>query len=171
MHSERPAERGIALVEFALILPLLLALTLGVMELIHSTNVAKVASQLSREAANLALRQCTESASVVTCLQSQQTLIQNFARNNGFAGTEVIISYYKTSDAASPVLTQVASSGVGTYPTRFAADGSGFAPEIKSLKGQSMYIAEVYIPYTAVVRRIAGVFDFGLTFLYDVTVA
>lgn len=68
-----PRERGIALVEFALVLPLLLALVLGVVDLSRAIQFNNVLVHLTREGANLAARTTESPDRILRTLMSTAT--------------------------------------------------------------------------------------------------
>lgn len=165
-----------SLVEFALILPIMILLTFGVLELLHATNVAKIAAQLSREAANTTFREC----SIITdvniaqgCVTDRRNEFQQWAINHIDPNTRIIISIYATSPVvppAVPVLTKLNGTTDATYTSRFTAAPAGFTPAVLALSGQPIYVAEVFIPYTPVVGNIPKIFPFNFPLIYDATV-
>lgn len=76
------SQTGGAILEFAIVIPILLALSFGGFEFSRSLKIAQVGSTLSREAANLAFRRCaTETgASLTSCLQTVADDTVNFSR-------------------------------------------------------------------------------------------
>jgi len=60
--------RGISMLEFALILPILLTLLLGVMDFSRAIQFNNIISNMSREGANLASRTLQSSASIISVL-------------------------------------------------------------------------------------------------------
>jgi Flp pilus assembly protein TadG len=108
-------ESGQALLEFALVVPLILLLVLGVVEVSYATLDQHVVSRMSREGSNLISRDTTMTDSA-TALASMSSLPVNF--NDG--SSTVIFSVVKqvaTAGAANfnkPVLYQ--RFVYGTYP-------------------------------------------------------
>jgi len=64
----RRASQGISMVEFALILPILLTLLLGVIDLSRAIHFNNIISTMSREGANLASRTSQSSESIISVL-------------------------------------------------------------------------------------------------------
>lgn len=170
----RNSESGVAVLEFALVLPLILLLTLCVNEVIRTSSAKKVVTQLSREAVNLAYRECTGLADrqlVVNCLNQQRDNIQLFARTNIHPEAEIILSYYETGPAPQKILSEKATSSGNLNPSRFSTTNGAFKSEITVLESQGIYVGEAFIPYRPVIREFLRIFGWNITMVYDATVA
>ena len=147
--------RGQAVAEFALVLPLLLFLFLGMVEIGNALSVSYTLSKLSREAANIASRG-TSLDTVLTVVASSGQDIK-LARRGGSVVTRLEIG----SDGPV-VLEQVASpgfedrsrlGGVGNSPVSFASYGLE--------TGNTQYVVEIfyyYRPITPFARIFQGAF-------------
>ncbi len=168
-------ECGIAIVELALILPLLLIITLASLELIRESTSVKIAVQLSREAANLAYRECVNRINspdeAVECLSLCQQEVMQRARDTIGSNVTVILSYYTTDTAAAPLLWRLAEVGSSvTYPTKYTAATLAPHSYIATKPDQPIVIGEVYVPYTAVIRAVGGFFHNSDGAAYDATI-
>lgn len=164
------------MVELALILPALMLFVFGGYELVRTDMTKKVATQLSREAANLAYRQCIartgDPDDMRDCLLTCIRQIQNSAVNMGHPGLVVLISYYASGETALDPFRRIAIAGDGDpkHATRFAADNDSLSPAIRALPLQRVFLGEVYVPYEPVVARIGSIFHYEMGWLYDASV-
>lgn len=137
----RRSERGQELVELALILPILLFILLGTMELGHAFGVAHAMTGLSREGASLAARGAT-------LAQVAQVVIDNGTdiEMNTLGG--VIASRVVVQGGAPTVTDQFAQGGAGS--SRLGALG-GTALSLQGLaglqEGRVLYVVEVFHAY------------------------
>ena len=173
MYRSRLSESGAAALEFALVLPVILLLTLCVNELIRTSSAKKVVTQLSREAANIAYRECTGLADrqvLLNCLNQQRDNIQLFARANIHPDAEIILSYYEIGPAPQRLLMEKGISTGQLNRTRFSTTNGAFKAEITVLDSQAIYVGEAFIPYRPVIREFLNIFGWDLTMVYDATV-
>lgn len=89
-------QRGGAILEFSLVVPLLLSLSFAGFEFSRSLKILQIGSTLSREAANLAFRRCAvETGTALTsCLQGTANGIVNFSRIT-LPNVSIILSVYQ----------------------------------------------------------------------------
>ena len=137
----RAGDRGQGLVELVLIVPVLLTLTFGILELGTLLDVSHSITSLSREGANLAARGASlDSVLYVTVLNGQAVGLDD--------GGGVIASRIDLQDAVPMITAQLASPGyVGR--SRLGQLGS----PASGLVGQGLtnartyHIVEVFAPY------------------------
>ncbi|ESR24829.1 TadE/TadG family type IV pilus assembly protein [Lutibaculum baratangense] len=133
-------ERGVSAVEFALILPILVLLYLGCVELSHALTVD---------------RKVTTAASVVGDLVAQATQLSNADIRNIFDATDAVLTPY---DAAplEIVVSNVRITQNGTEVLWSEASGGGTArgcgssmnlPDNIRIEGTSLVVAEVKYRY------------------------
>ncbi len=190
-RSKYSAENGVAIVEFALVLPLLMLLTLCVLELVHTTSAQKTVIQLSREAANFAFRYCatyplpdpitrpddfqTKMNILDGCLEKNRNDFQTWARININPNIVISMSYYElhpTTKGMNPKKYSQ-SSGDGAFPkgaTRFSEANGKFYPSVTNITGQGLYVGEAWMRYDSLMGRLMGIFSYGVDGVYDSTV-
>jgi hypothetical protein len=119
----RLGKRGVALIEFALILPLLLLMALAVIDIGRLIQVRLIVTNLAREGGSLASRQSTLDASLISLLQSSSNPPMDLSGANG----KIFISRIRAGTAQnnSPTMTTQLSggalpwnSGIGSGQTR-----------------------------------------------------
>jgi Flp pilus assembly protein TadG len=108
--AEGLGRRGIALIEFALILPLLLIIALAVIDFGRLIQTRLVVTNLAREGGSLASRQPTPDAALVTMLQASGIPL-NLAGPNGRIYIARIKAGTGTGAAAPPTLTLQLTGG------------------------------------------------------------
>jgi hypothetical protein len=79
----RIGKRGVALIEFAMILPLLLLMALAVIDIGRLIQVRLIVTNLAREGGSLASRQTTLDAGLIGLLQSSSNPPMNMSGANG----------------------------------------------------------------------------------------
>lgn len=133
--------RGQAVAEFAIVLPLMLFLFLGMVEVGNVLAVSHTLSKLSREGANIASRG-TSLDTVLTVVQTNGGDLR-FARRGGS-----VVSRVEVRSDGPVILDQVATPGfedysrlgaVGNSPVSFASYG------LQS--GNTHYVVEVFYRY------------------------
>lgn len=140
-RRRRPFDRGQGLVELTLVLPVLLTLTFGVLELGTLLDVSHSITGLTREGANMASRGASlDSVLYVTALNGSTIGLQ--------AGGGVIVSEIEIQGAVPVVIDQVATpeytlmSRLGTLGTPATAlAGQGLTT------GKTYFVVEVFAPY------------------------
>ncbi len=134
--------RGIAVVEFAFVLPILLVLIFGVIELGRAVLTRQVLLNLSREAANLASRGTSLNDSIAAIQLSDEPLDMEA---NGFI---IITEVIRDQNNKVKIRNQV-SSGTVSSASRIGS-GSGSAATLPSTpspippQGLILYVAEVF---------------------------
>jgi len=140
-RHRRLGTSGQAVAEFALVLPLLLFLFLGMVEVGNALTVAHTLSKLSREGANIASRG-TSLDTVLTVVASAGRDIHLELRGGS------VVSRIEVRRDGPMVLAQVASAGyetqsrlgvVGASPVSFASYGLE--------RGTTHYVVEVFYRY------------------------
>ncbi|HVT35184.1 MAG TPA: TadE/TadG family type IV pilus assembly protein [Nevskiaceae bacterium] len=134
--------RGLAVVEFAMVLPFMLLLLFGVVDLGRMVLTRQILINVSREASNLTSRGTLPSDAIAAVQISAQPL--NFPVE-GF----VIISEVARSSAGALTVKSRASGGGRPQPSRIGASvgGSATLPVTSTPippNGQSVFVTEVY---------------------------
>ncbi len=140
-RGHRRFERGQGLVELTLILPVLLTLTFGVLELGMLLDVSHSISGLTREGANLASRGGSlDSVLFVT----ERNGVSIGLRNGG----GVIASEVEVQGGVPTVVDQVATAGYTTL-SRLGLLGAQATPLVGQGLGDGRfyYVVEVFAPY------------------------
>jgi len=175
-------EAGQTLLEFGLVLPLVMVVVLGVVELSYALLDQHVVTKLTREGSNLISRDATLGAAA-TALGSMATRPIDFAGGN----STVIFSVIKQIDAtgttnfgkpvlfaryvfgslsASSTLTTVGAGSFGSAPDYEAVNPTSDAnlqitnlPTGSMVNGEMLYVTEIYTKHTLITP-----FDkFGIT--------
>jgi Flp pilus assembly protein TadG len=142
-------ERGQELVELVMILPILLLMILGIMEMGHAYNVTHALTGLSREGANLAARGTTlpQVAQIITD-NGDDIDLEN---RGGTIATRIVIQGGTPVVVDQAVHGSVGASKVGVVGGPTTALGGATVGE-----GQVLYAVEVYYAYTPL-TPLAGV--------------
>ena len=161
--------RGQSLVEFALLMPLILTVVLGVVEVGYALLDQHVVSKLTREGSNLISRDTTidDAATVMRNLQSRPVdfntnarLIFSVLRKGATTGTpnyDQIILYqrYETGPLTTGTLSKLTTRGTGTFHTApdyeaYNSDTdtnlqiSPLPANLQLARGGLLYVTEVY---------------------------
>jgi hypothetical protein len=169
MTKRLDGSRGQSLVEFALLMPLILTVVLGVVEVGYALLDQHVVTKLTREGSNLISRDTTiqDAATVMTRLQSRPVDFSSNARlifsvlrkgaTTGTANYDKIILYQRY--ATGPLTTGTASklTTVGTGSFHGAPDYEAFNSDtdanlqisplpanLQLARGGLLYVTEVY---------------------------
>lgn len=163
-------ERGVAILEFALIFPVLVALTFFVLEIAQYLRVAQSATVLARTAANTAFRFCADipfdgdlprfQSDTRTCLQAHVTtgsgsmaqILAGHFPNEG--QVEMVVSVYRRGVGSDPEIVTESLHGRATRFTYTAAPqpliandrGVAFPPGTFGMRERAVSV-EVYYPY------------------------
>ena len=168
-------EKGHALVELAIVLPILVIVSFIGIEMSRSIQFSTASVTFSREIASLAFRNCagetltSADAMVRTqlCIEAERARIEAVARE-AFPGTELIVSFIAYDDTTSK-FNLVSAQGVSPAHTSTIAVGLGGSTVNGGLdndvikKHKLVVVGEAYVPYQSVVGTIG-------TFTYDPTV-
>jgi hypothetical protein len=136
--------RGLALAEFAILLPLLLMLVLGVVEYGNALSRMHTLSSLSREGANLASRGSTLPEVLTNVLTNGSDI--SLASQGG-----VVASRLEVQGGSARIMEQAASTGYGGT-SRIGGTG---APAAGTgtwglAEGQVVYVVEIFYNYSRV---------------------
>lgn len=168
---------GHILLEATLIIPIIITIAFAGIEFTRSMRHAKIAMSLSREAANLVFRECSDRFSLnnTQCLRSKQLELDGFAESL-VPGAEVIVTVYITQETkpgtsiALPELRarqpqQPSANSNPQFVTRLNAPPTFLSDE------HTVVIAEAYVPYSPLISGISGFFRFNpqLGAFYDAT--
>ena len=179
-------ERGNAIVEFALILPLIIMLFIATVEFTRTFRAKEMMAQASRELAHVVYRECFDSNGALCNLSpanNQTDLCLSYYKDNftrrieqHLPGIELSVSMY-SYDAASSTVEQVglsrAMGSAAQSATRFSVPriSAEFRPEIEAQ--ELLVIGEVFYTFQPL---FGGVNTSMLSFMvpsfgmYDVTV-
>ncbi|HEY7462447.1 MAG TPA: TadE/TadG family type IV pilus assembly protein [Gemmatimonadota bacterium] len=136
--------RGLALAEFAIVLPLLLMLVLGVIEYGNVLSRMHTLSSLSREGANLASRGSTLPEVLTNVLTNGADIA--LASRGG-----VVASRLQVQGGAARVLEQSASAGFGGRSLIGGAGGPAAGTGTWGLaEGQVVYVVEIFYNYSRI---------------------
>jgi TadE-like protein len=165
-NRSQPSQRGQSLMEFAMILPLLLLLVLGVIEVGYALYEAHILAKLAREGSNLISRQ-------TTLQDAQASVVAGASQPVAFgAKGRLIFSVITTgtggANLAKPIISQRLTLGTLSAPSKVGdppASSYGLAPEYTAVNpdndtairvsgplpnglvlnsGQFIYLTEVY---------------------------
>ena len=158
---------GQALVESALILPLVLLLVLGVVELSYALLDQHVVTRLAREAANLISRnaELDDAGDAMRTMSSRPVDFDSNARmilsvlkrgaTTGTSNYDKLILYQRYEYGALGEQSALTTAGSGSFPAGsnyVAADSdndtnlqvTNVPPDLVSVKGAMIYVAEIY---------------------------
>ncbi len=155
----------------ALLVPVVLAVLLGILELSHMFLVSLRVSNMSRQVANVAFRDCTylPQSSQLNCL----TEVTERIRDEGILLLDdfetqgsVVASTYSRNPGESVLL--LGSGGAGSHLSLF--DTSRIDPDLAASYGR-LAVGEVFYRYTPM-TPIGSIFSFLLEepVLYEVTI-
>lgn len=174
-RAKRSECRGSVLVELALVLPIFLIVSFGGLEIVRTTTARKTTMQLSREAANIAYRKCFnrngDAVQMQNCLNLCETQIRTSARNTINGGIQIILSYYQTDSATPPNLSLLTSvGGSASFPSRFSTTNGSISAGIRGLPNETIFVGEVYMPYSSIVGNLGRIFRYNTSYVYDASV-
>jgi Flp pilus assembly protein TadG len=165
MKPHRPTHparrsRGVAVVEFALVLPLLLVMLFGVLELGRIVFIRQIMINVSREAANLASRG-TPLQDAIAAVQASATPLD--LETDGY----VILSEVRRDANGNAFIYQQRAAGDDTQASRVGS-GAGSAASLPPTPialppdGLSLFAAEVFYradPITPLTSLIGATFE------------
>ena len=188
-------ERGVAIYEFALILPIVCLFAFMGLEFSRALRYSQLASSLSREAASVVYRDCTNRSvpDTMSCLTAAQQSLQLFG-SKLIPGSQLVLSVYDWDSTSGPVRVRrlgigpvTAATGYpGVHQTKYSVTGgtmitgiqgtlvgSGIAGDISSQlleKHRVIVISEAFIPYSSLSGNILARIGFNPSVFYDVTI-
>lgn len=133
------SERGQSLTELALVVPFLLLLVFGILEVSRLLETQHTMSALTREGANLASRGTSMDLTLEATRENQE------ASGLGTGGG-VIVSRIRVEDEVPEVERQVSTTG---YESRVGAEGEVATPyqDAGLLDGKTYFVVEIFVPY------------------------
>lgn len=137
----RRGESGQGLAEFAVTLPFLLLLALGVVEVGRMLETAHAMSSLTREGANAVSRGSSMHAALSLTVENQKAVGLG-------TGGRVIISRVRAQGGVPRVVEQVASTPSGEG-SRVGAPSKEARPYLGTglVDGRDYYVVELFLPY------------------------
>jgi hypothetical protein len=174
--------RGQSLIEFALVLPFLLLVVLGVIEVGHLLFEQQVVTRLSREGSNLISRDVSlqDAATALKSMSSRPVdfdsgsrLIFSVVKRGGTPGTAnydrlILYQRYEYGTLATPSTLQTSGGGsFGGAPDYIAVNSdtdtrlqlTNVSTDLVTVKGGMVYITEIYATHST----ITPAFRFGVT--------
>jgi Flp pilus assembly protein TadG len=170
----RSSCRGQSIVEFALVLPFLMLVVLGVTEVGYALLDSHIVTKLTRESSNLISRDSTLD-DAVTAIQSMSTRPVNFndgsskiifsviknVATTGAANYDKAILYQRYTFGSFPGTSALSTAGTGSYgggPNYVAANSDGDTRlQVTNLPGGMtltlggmMYVTEIYTRHTLI---------------------
>ena len=162
--------RGQALMELAFMMPVFVTIIFGVIELSNYLTFSLRASNISREIANAAFRDCgfLSDSSLPGCLQSSADRVREHADFifNDFTNLGAVI--VSTYEANPPDLAGQESAGAGGYLSRY--DVNLVDQDVLSTH-ERIVIGEVFYPYAPITPAgaLLNLFDINPV-VYEVTI-
>lgn len=137
------AEVGQSLVELAFVVPILLLLVLGILEVSRLLETQHILSTLTREGANLASRGTPMGQAVATTRDNQE------ASGLGDSGGVIVSRLLVGTDGIPRIEAREASAGAP--PSRIGGLNQPAGPYVGAglLQGQTYFVVEMEVPYTA----------------------
>ncbi len=171
-------QSGVAFLELLVVLPMLLVLGIGAIEVIRTAIAVKVSVQLSREAASIAFRDCiavgeseepADRELLQTCLRERAAIITNFNSIYGRQNVEIILSYFEVKDSEDGVkLVSWGTVGASNHPPKITTET--VSEEISVMAGDRIVAAEIYVPHKAIVEKLGQIFSYDISYVYDSTI-
>lgn len=175
-------EKGVAMVELALSIPLLFFMVFGALEYSRSFKQMQISATLSREAASVAYRNCggdEEGPRIQGCIFDVQTRMTAYAKSL-VPDSQVIISIYNRDTSASAPkrlhmspINAVPYKGTVSFASKFSAGSSKIigVPDDNAINDHKrVVIAEAFVPFDAIIPGFSTIFN-GLTDnFYDATI-
>ena len=167
------SERGQAMTEMALIIPLLLVFILGAVEFSNLLMTALKATSLSREAANASFRDCAflDNVAANTCLEDISTKILTGAKltlPDFDANGRIITSIYERLPNQATTLVLQKTKGSGAYSSHYTAGSVNASIVVKHKRVVISEIIYKYEPLTAI-KNFLNLVDFPDK-IYEVTI-
>lgn len=166
--------RGQSVIEFALIMPLILVIVLGVIELGYALQDQHLVTKLTREGSNLISRDATLQ-DAATAIKSMGSLPLNFDNGSstmifsvvkrgattGTANFDKMVLYQRYVYGSYPGASKVSTRGGGSFggAPDYVAAGSdsntnlqvtNLPANLVSVKGGMIYITEIYTRHTLI---------------------
>jgi hypothetical protein len=164
--------RGQSAIEFALVMPVVVVLVLGVIELGYALQDQHLITKLTREGSNLISRDTTVQ-DAATALRAMSSLPVNFDNGSsriifsvikrgattGSNNYDQMVLYQRYEYGTYPGVSQVRTRGAGSFggPPDYAAAGSdsnsnlqitNLPADLVSVKGGMIYVTEIYTKHT-----------------------
>ncbi|MFN8391117.1 MAG: TadE family protein [Bdellovibrionota bacterium] len=165
------AEAGVAIVEFALVIPFILGLVFFATEVARYMKIAQLATAVAHEAANEAYRHCADipargtlgalQSATNTCVTDRVTSVLRSAVSNNFPGGDKVelIVRVERFDGAFQELASVSTNPTKASRYTFAADGSQLSQNggtlLTDLQRRGRIVtAEVFYPLNSWIYQI-----------------
>lgn len=173
----RNCEKGGALIEFAMLMPLLLLLAIGGAEIGRAISAREAAIALSKAAANQAFRECTHmtQGKMTLCLNDIRNQFQTFA-SQVFPGTSVVVKVFTWDpDTGAGIEAQSATGGKVSQFDYNASSGlltshpSTISNSIVQQR-RILVVGEAYVPFDHIAPYTAQIFDVTNGEYYESTI-
>jgi len=170
--------RGVALVELALCLPLVLLIGIGSIEFVRILNLQSAMKTVAREAGSFAFRHCAWQPNPNDCL-GRQDVVQSFETFNEFIpDSSVIISIYERNPIDSTISRKalsVTTSGKSPsqnsrYTAELVASEFASAPASLSESNPRIAIIEVKTSFSTLTKVLDRIYNTHSNELYEALV-
>lgn len=178
-------ETGVILVEFAIILPIILLITIGAFEITRAIRIVGVASKLSYEVAKVAIKECFDGGENIgvqpfdACMQERVTGIQNLA-STIVPGSRIFLNYYAVPNTTGtysswPIFRRFSTSATGepAFDTSISKTTDFLNARVNNLKEhRKIIVGECFLPYTPLFGYVRLFLPFRTSgsYLYDATI-
>lgn len=189
---KQQGDTGAALLELALIFPVVLLLAMGGLGLANGLRHMQAATTFSRAAARITQRTCLERADKNVCLGEVASVINQQIAGNDFPNTRARITIYQLDVAAGAAqnlnyVTYAGSIGAEDYFSTLTTAKTGNNPYIRMTSDDGtidlglleategrprnmVIIAEVYVPLKDIFINLLNYFRFTPQGFYDSTI-
>ncbi len=169
-------QKGNSLLELAIVLPILITLIYGGIEVSRSLSVMQKLTSLSREAASISYRECT-----LLAPETSRACVVNIVTHLGndiqavLPGAQLVVSIYR-KDKVTPAFVRHFTAPVSSdaaYTTRFPETGSAsLTVKANSILThpyhfEELAVAEVFYQHSAILNFVPGASNGEF---YDVTI-
>lgn len=184
-HSRINSHKGTIMIEFALVLPIILMISLGAFEISRAIRLVGVASKLSYEVAKVAIKECFDGGEKISvqpfdvCLQEKQEGVQILAESI-VPGTKIYLRYYVTNAPVNPSGWK-GDKAASKYPQ---TDSDEFQENLdrtetfikdnfdKLKEHRKLIVGECFLPYSPLFGFISTFLPFRTSnnYMYDATI-
>lgn len=149
--------RGAALVELAIVLPLLLILALGVFDFARAIHAKNMLTNMSREGANLASRSATANTDIMNTLAYTAQPLD--MRSNGMIYVTVVQGNPENGSVVPRIISQSRWLNRSNPQSRIGSAAGDSAQNLDALnlaQGETVYAVEIFYRYRSVFYNYLG---------------
>ena len=170
MKRRFTSDEGNLIVEFAIIVPVILLIAFGALDISRAMRVKQIAQTLSRESASLAYRDCSVQPGTTTtdCLDLVQ---QRMNTRSGMVlpGSQIVLTLYSYDPVAGNITQYGPSGGTSKYSlSRLNTIGDNVGNMVRAQR--EVVIAEINAPYSSLLAPSTRLFQLGERTFYDVSI-